>query len=174
MSTSELGSHSARLRRRERTLNHITSRLTPLRVVLFVVGYGWLLLLPWKGLSRRAWIDENALQPGQVNIEWNWGDVKTADRYLETIEEMWKANTTSRECVAHPTRRAIRLGRVLITNMTLRFASYIQGAFTAMGLEANTQKYSFVTHSGVRKPLYYAPRHIHRVSNSLSSLYSMT
>ena len=99
MSNPNLATHSTRLQRRARLINKITSRLTPLRVVLFVVGYSWLLLLPWNGLSRTAWIDENALQPGQVNVEWNWGDVKAADGYLEQLEGLWNRNATAVEYV---------------------------------------------------------------------------
>ncbi|KIM25331.1 hypothetical protein M408DRAFT_212529 [Serendipita vermifera MAFF 305830] len=125
MSSAELDKHASRLKRRERIISNITSRLTPLRIILFIVGYAWLLLLPWKGLSRTAWIDENALQPGQVNVDWNWGDVKAADGYLEHLEALWNKNATSAER-----------------------AGYIQQAFKDVGLETGSQQYSFVTPSG--------------------------
>jgi GPI-anchor transamidase subunit GAA1 len=80
-------------------ISHITSRLPVIRILLFVVGYGWLLLLPWHGLSRRAWIDENALQPGQVNVEWSWADVKMADTELKMLEDLWHGNMSSDQCV---------------------------------------------------------------------------
>ena len=34
--------------------------------MLFVVGYLWLLVIPSPLLGQRTYIDENALQPGQV------------------------------------------------------------------------------------------------------------
>lgn len=97
MSSADVTKHLTRLQRRARIITHITSRLISLRFVLFTVGYIWLLLLPWKGLSRTAWIDENALQPGQVNVQWNWADVKAADGYLEHLEALWNRNATSAE-----------------------------------------------------------------------------
>jgi GPI-anchor transamidase subunit GAA1 len=97
MSNVDLSTHSKRIKRRTRIISRILSRLTSLRVLLFLVGFGWLLLLPWNGLSRRAWIDENALQPGQVNIDWNWSDVKFSDVKLDLLEAMWARNATSAE-----------------------------------------------------------------------------
>jgi glycosylphosphatidylinositol transamidase len=80
-------------------ISRIAAHLPVIRILLFVVGYGWLLLLPWNGLSRRAWIDENALQPGQVNVEWSWADVKMADTELKMLEELWHGNKSSDQCV---------------------------------------------------------------------------
>jgi hypothetical protein len=39
---------------------------------MFVVGYAWILCVPLAGLSRSTWIDENALQPSQVDIRTNF------------------------------------------------------------------------------------------------------
>ena len=36
------------------------------RVTLFVIGYLWMLVIPFPGLGRGTYIDENALQPSQV------------------------------------------------------------------------------------------------------------
>lgn len=36
------------------------------RLVLFVIGYSWMLSTPIPFLGNRTYIDENALQPGQV------------------------------------------------------------------------------------------------------------
>jgi glycosylphosphatidylinositol transamidase len=38
------------------------------RWALFAIGYVWMILLPLKRLSRGTYIDENALQPGQVGL----------------------------------------------------------------------------------------------------------
>jgi hypothetical protein len=37
-----------------------------LRLLLFAVGYVWMLIIPFPSLGRGVYIDENALQPGQV------------------------------------------------------------------------------------------------------------
>lgn len=36
------------------------------RAAMYLVGYLWMALIPFYQLSRRTWVDENALQPGQV------------------------------------------------------------------------------------------------------------
>lgn len=33
---------------------------------MFAVGYTWMLIIPSSKLGQRTYIDENALQPGQV------------------------------------------------------------------------------------------------------------
>lgn len=37
-----------------------------LRTLLFVAGYTWMLVIPSSKLGQHTYIDENALQPGQV------------------------------------------------------------------------------------------------------------
>lgn len=37
------------------------------RIVMFVAGATWLLLVPMANMGRGTYIDENALQPGQVS-----------------------------------------------------------------------------------------------------------
>ncbi|KAG8805739.1 Glycosyl phosphatidyl inositol protein transamidase complex subunit, partial [Serendipita sp. 399] len=124
MSDKEIQSHSKRLQRRSRFINHIINRLYIIRVLLFLTGFGWLILLPWNGLSRRAYIDENALQPGHVSVDWNWGDVGTADTKLALLEDLWNRNASS-----------------------LERATFIQSQFQEFGLAANTQSYTFGTPS---------------------------
>ena len=67
--------------------------------------------LPFHG--QHTYIDENALQPGQVstavyytvycsetlqvNTYWNWADVHRADRYLEQLEALRDRNASSHE-----------------------------------------------------------------------------
>lgn len=36
------------------------------RLLLLFIGYAWLVVLPLPQLGHRTYIDENALQPGQV------------------------------------------------------------------------------------------------------------
>lgn len=72
-----------RIRRRKAAIALLTRRLSSLRfahfpshhplhlsqfsrLVLFVVGYLWMIIIPSPRLGRGTYIDENALQPGQV------------------------------------------------------------------------------------------------------------
>ena len=85
-----------------------------IRLLLFAVGYLWMLTIPSVLHGQRTYIDENALQPGQVrectvhrrhmllncsqvNTYWNWADVHRADRYLEQLESLRDRNASSRE-----------------------------------------------------------------------------
>ena len=73
-----------------------------------------MLCLPSPHLGRGIYIDENALQPGQVsalyklkfsmsgrslqvNTYWSWQDVHTADVYLAHMEELRNRNASSIE-----------------------------------------------------------------------------
>ncbi|KAF9013977.1 Gaa1-like protein [Cyathus striatus] len=85
----------ALVRRRKALLSLLTRHLRSINILLFLVGYLWMLSLPLSYLSRGTYIDENALQPSQVNTYWNWGDVHTADRYLEHLERLRDMNATS-------------------------------------------------------------------------------
>jgi hypothetical protein len=73
-----------RIRRRKNMVQLLTRRLTLIksvssflackiqcsipatRVALFAIGYLWMLVIPFPGLGRATYIDENALQPSQV------------------------------------------------------------------------------------------------------------
>lgn len=94
---------------------------------LLVLGHLWFLVIPWPGLGQRTYIDENALQPGQVNTYWNWGDVHSADQYLAELELLRDRNATSDEV-----------------------ASFIVAEFENMGMPASSQRYSYKTTDGVR------------------------
>ena len=86
------------------------------RIALFLLGYSWMLLIPFPYIGRGVYIDENALQPGQVclfnfamqylylipcttqvNIDWGWGDVHAADQYLAQLEKLRSENITSEQ-----------------------------------------------------------------------------
>ncbi|KLO08967.1 Gaa1-domain-containing protein [Schizopora paradoxa] len=82
--------------RRKRALHVFISRwLDAFRIAMFVVGYIWMLFLPSTLLGRGTYIDENALQPSQVNTNWNWGEVHKADLYLSQLEQLRDSNATS-------------------------------------------------------------------------------
>ena len=75
-----------------------------------------MLLIPFPYIGRGVYIDENALQPGQVclfnfamqylylipcttqvKIDWGWGDVHAADQYLAQLEKLRSENITSEQ-----------------------------------------------------------------------------
>ncbi|ESK94596.1 gpi-anchor transamidase [Moniliophthora roreri MCA 2997] len=113
-----------RVRRRRRIVSTISRRITFLRILLFLAGYLWLLAIPSPHLGRGTYIDENALQPGQVNTYWNWDDVHNADRYLETLERLRDSNATSEQRTA-----------------------FFVAEFRKIGIPVSTQRYKFNTAS---------------------------
>nr|GAT60039.1 predicted protein [Mycena chlorophos] len=116
----------ARIQRRKRIVSALTTRVHLIKWSLFAVGYLWMLALPSQRLGRGTYIDENALQPGQVNTYWNWGDVANADRYLEQLERIRDANET-----------------------ILARAHILATEFMKLGIPASTQSYRFSSSSGI-------------------------
>ncbi|KAJ7273329.1 Gaa1-like protein [Mycena rebaudengoi] len=114
-----------RIRRKERVVGALTSRLYTIISTLFIVGYLWMAAIPSPRLGRRIYMDENALQPGQVNTHWNWGDVAIADRYLEQLEGLRDANSTSEQR-----------------------ADFLMREFLKLGISASTQNYVFSSNTG--------------------------
>ena len=47
------------------------------RLLLLAAGYAWMLAIPFPNLGRNTYIDENALQPGQV-----WTQSRVISRQL--------------------------------------------------------------------------------------------
>lgn len=92
---------------------------------MFMAGAVWLLLVPMANMGRGTYIDENALQPGQVNTYWGWREVHAADKYLEDLERLRDTNATS-----------------------LQRASYFQNEFEKLGLPAATQPYTIRAPTG--------------------------
>ncbi|KAF8623453.1 hypothetical protein AX15_006239 [Amanita polypyramis BW_CC] len=116
----KLKSHETRIRRRRALGSWLTRRATPLRFILLCVGYIWMIAIPSPRLGRGTYIDENALQPAQVNTYWNWEDVQNADKYLEQLERLSDANATSEQR-----------------------AQFFQTEFTKLGISSSTQIYSY-------------------------------
>ncbi|EKM82543.1 hypothetical protein AGABI1DRAFT_52781 [Agaricus bisporus var. burnettii JB137-S8] len=114
-----------RLKRRKAAVSLFTRHLTHLMIILLAVGYLWLLILPSSRLGRGTYMDENALQPAQVNTYWNWGDVNAADRYLEQLESLRDSNATSHQR-----------------------SQFLKNEFLKLGLASATQKYSFISNQG--------------------------
>jgi glycosylphosphatidylinositol transamidase len=57
-----------RIQRQKAFVALLSRRLPFIRIALFTIGYLWMFLLPAPRLSRGTYIDENALQPGQVRL----------------------------------------------------------------------------------------------------------
>ncbi|KAI0336516.1 Gaa1-domain-containing protein [Cubamyces sp. BRFM 1775] len=120
------GNPSVNKIRRQRALRNGLWRGLPfIRLLLFTVGYLWLLVIPSSRLGQGTYIDENALQPGQVNTNWNWGEVHHADRILEELEQLRDRNASSDEV-----------------------AQYAVSEFEKYGIPARTQRYSYDTVGG--------------------------
>jgi GPI-anchor transamidase subunit GAA1 len=86
-SDSNSDPNAIRLRRRKALVSVISRRLPVVRSVfsslypfvifnqnhrlcLFIIGYLWMAAIPLPRLSRGTYIDENALQPGQVRFSY--------------------------------------------------------------------------------------------------------
>ncbi|KAM5535178.1 hypothetical protein V8D89_011114 [Ganoderma adspersum] len=117
--------NAARIRRRQALSQKLWRGLPFIRLVLFLVGYLWMLAIPSSQFGQRIYIDENGLQPAQVHTYWNWNDVHRADRILEDLERLRDQNATGNE-----------------------IASYAVGVFEKLGIPARTQRYSFDTVDG--------------------------
>ncbi|KAI0064485.1 Gaa1-domain-containing protein [Artomyces pyxidatus] len=113
------GDNSAKIRRRRAMTASLWRNLSVLRVALLVTGYVWMLALPSSQLGQGTYIDENALQPGQVNTYWSWADVRRADDYLKDLELLRDRNASSEER-----------------------AAYFATEFAKLGIPPSTQKYA--------------------------------
>ncbi|KAG6332043.1 hypothetical protein ID866_7046 [Astraeus odoratus] len=114
-----------RLRRRRHATAFLHRNLSRLTTTLLIAGYMWMCLIPISLLSQGTYIDENALQPAQVNTYWSWQDVNRADQYLHHLEGLRDRNSTSGER-----------------------AQFIRDEFIKLGLTAAIQNYTFATSSG--------------------------
>ncbi|KAG9038965.1 Glycosyl phosphatidyl inositol protein transamidase complex subunit [Tulasnella sp. JGI-2019a] len=126
VAATDIDIYSKRLARRKHLLGWLVTLLPYLITMFYAVGYIWMLVIPLSGLGERVWIDENALQPGQVTTYWDWSDVHNADDYLAQIEGLYAHNATSDEK-----------------------ASYIQQQFASLGLKSDTQSYIFTTSANI-------------------------
>ncbi|KAI8876384.1 Gaa1-domain-containing protein [Backusella circina FSU 941] len=70
-------------------------------VILFIVGIGWILLLPYQGYNKHTYISENALLPGQVNLDYGYNDIRTAEDYRTKILEFQNKDSASRANFIH-------------------------------------------------------------------------
>ncbi|WFC99464.1 dolichyl-P-Man:Man5GlcNAc2-PP-dolichol alpha-1,3-mannosyltransferase [Malassezia yamatoensis] len=78
-----------------------------------------LLAIPSSPFSRDVYVDENALQPGQVKRAWDWSDVRYADQISDRLQSFVRANDTH--------------GRL----------AYLCAELQALGLDVHTQSYRY-------------------------------
>ncbi|KAI9454996.1 Gaa1-domain-containing protein [Lactarius psammicola] len=120
------GDIAARIRKRRKVAAAVGQYLGVLRLGLLVTGSLWLLALPLSRLQTGTYIDENALQPSQVNTYWNWEDVQRADRFLQDVTSLRDRNFSSAER-----------------------ATFFATEFAKSGIPSSTQRYSIPTALGV-------------------------
>ncbi|KAJ1309784.1 hypothetical protein OPQ81_006549 [Rhizoctonia solani] len=138
---NEEGAGRAKAIARRRVAFAVIGRILPwLRIALFVAGVVWICCVPLAQMGRGTYIDENALQPGQVNTYWSWREVHAADRYLEDLEKLRDTNATSQQR-----------------------ASYFHGEFAKLGLPTAIQPYTIHAPTGDIEgvnayAIYAAPR----------------
>ena len=87
------------------------------------MGILWLLALPYEALWKRTYIDEHAIQPGQVTLYYDWGNVHSADLYLSSLEALSERNASREER-----------------------SDYLQDAFSAAGLRTDNTSTSTWAH----------------------------
>ncbi|KAH9035501.1 Gaa1-like protein [Lactarius pseudohatsudake] len=135
------GDIAARIRKRKKVATVVGKYLDVLsRLGLLATGCLWLLALPLSHLQSGTYIDENALQPSQVNTYWNWGDVHRADKFLQDVTSLLDRNLSSAER-----------------------AAFFATEFAKSGIPSSTQRYSIPTARGVMNgtnayAIFSAPR----------------
>ncbi|KZO97693.1 Gaa1-domain-containing protein [Calocera viscosa TUFC12733] len=117
--------HVVRLQRQKRIYATIGSISPYLQIACYVVGILWIFAIPFAQLGRSTYVDENALQPGQVSTYWEWAEVHAADRYLEALEVLRDGNASSQER-----------------------AGWLKEKFADLGIPTDTQGYTFKTSVG--------------------------
>ncbi|KAF8637410.1 hypothetical protein AX17_002905 [Amanita inopinata Kibby_2008] len=117
---TKLKSNESKIRRRQALGSWLSRKATTLRLLLLLAGYMWMFAIPSPRLGRGIYIDENALQPAQVNTHWSWEEVHNADVYLQRLESLRDVNATSEQR-----------------------AQFLKAEFTKLGISASTQHYSY-------------------------------
>ena len=110
-----------RLQRRYQ-VQRILGALGPTVRALLVIGALVLVLLlpvPKQPFSRSTYVDENALQPGQTDVTWDWGDVHYADKLSDDLLRLAQHGSDADR------------------------TAYVVGELRAAGLEPHTQQYVF-------------------------------
>lgn len=123
------------------------------RVTLFAVGYLWMLAIPFPGLGRETYIDENALQPSQVwrrkscpmlsNILFRLIRIGTGIMsMLQTYTLLnWSKSATLTSRANSQTTQS--LGPSTFSHSFSRRAQFLSTELLRLGLFSSTQNYGF-------------------------------
>lgn len=105
---------------RHRVLNTLSSIGPFIRPLLIFAAIILLLLLPLPTppFAKNTYVDENALQPGQANVGWDWHDVGLSDENSRLIEAVKDKSSHAR-------------------------ARFLVERLHDIGLQAHTQEYTF-------------------------------
>ncbi|KAG2203760.1 hypothetical protein INT47_012693, partial [Mucor saturninus] len=70
-------------------------------LIIFFVAVGWILVLPYQDYNKRTYISENALLPGQANLDYGYNDIYTAEEYRAKILEVQNKDSETRAKFIH-------------------------------------------------------------------------
>ncbi|CEP13311.1 hypothetical protein [Parasitella parasitica] len=77
-------------------------RFTPIiSLLLFFIGIGWILILPYDGYNKHTYISENALLPGQANLDYGFNDIRTAEEYRDKLIQIQEKDSETRARFIH-------------------------------------------------------------------------
>lgn len=105
---------------RRRVLAFLSSLGPFIRPLLIAASLVLLLLLPspTAPFSKNTYVDENALQPGQANVAWDWADVALSDENSRLVEQVAGESAQTR-------------------------ADFLVERLRLVGIQAHTQEYDF-------------------------------
>ncbi|KAG1309507.1 hypothetical protein G6F62_000715 [Rhizopus arrhizus] len=84
------------LEKRARLLRLLQGFAPVLSFVLFFIGIVWILILSYDGYNKGTYISENALLPGQANVEYGYNDIKTAEDYIHKLSRVQDKDSETR------------------------------------------------------------------------------
>ncbi|KAF1799968.1 Gaa1-like protein [Mucor lusitanicus] len=87
--------------KRAKVLRIIQRFIPVLSILLFVIGVAWLLILPYDGYNKRTYISENALLPGQANLDYGFNDIRTAEDYRDKLMDIQDKDSETRAKFIH-------------------------------------------------------------------------
>ncbi|KAI9361384.1 Gaa1-like protein [Pilaira anomala] len=87
--------------KRVKLLRAVQKWVPVLSILLFFVAVGWILILPYEGYNKRTYISENALLPGQANLDYGFNDIHTAEAYRDKIVSIQEEDSETRAKFIH-------------------------------------------------------------------------
>ncbi|PWN50280.1 ALG3-domain-containing protein [Violaceomyces palustris] len=113
--------YKRRIQIRRRLFLFVGKAMPLISLLAVIVALAILVMLPWPKppFTRGVYVDENALQPGQAKVYWDYFDVTYADMISEKVE---------------------RLGR---HGDSRTRAAFVQSELSSYGLAAHMQNYNF-------------------------------